>query len=99
MSEGEPPGGQIGGSNRTRAAKPASSGPWNSAGRVASEWNTPTFGFAPKCASIAAEMSPLSLKMSVGMLWVHRLLTAFYPWLRRSWTTMSNRSASSDQKR
>ena len=36
---------------------------------LASEWNTPTFGFAPKCVSIAAEMAPLSL-MSVGMLWV-----------------------------
>ena len=54
----------------------------NNAGRVAIEWNTPTFGFAPKCASIAVEMSQLSL-MSVGMLWVHRLLTAFHTWLRR----------------
>ena len=63
---------------------------------VEMEWNTPTLGFDPNWESMTSKTQRLSLP-SVGMLRVRRGLTAFQPWLRRSKTKMSNRSARSDQ--
>ena len=88
-ASGFPPGGRIGGSNRTRLEKPFHCSSCSSATSAEREWKTPVTGRSSKFRPMALRITSQS-RTKVGIFCALGGPGGFQPWLRRSKRNRSN---------